>query len=168
MADDFRTVLRHWRLLQSKVGRHLDVLIQLRVLDQQDLAVAQSKIATSQQEIAVNEAKTLRFQSRSVFIFTAITIVFLPLSFFTSYFSMDVASTLSSPYESEMFWKICGPISGTIIVGVFAVARYVSRPVKDDPDEEEMVGGDLKIEPRQRGWLGLSSHLKNRLKMKLS
>ncbi|KAH7171368.1 hypothetical protein EDB81DRAFT_942128 [Dactylonectria macrodidyma] len=110
--QDFRHTMQHWRALQSKVDRYLDVLIQLRVLDQQDLTVEQSRMAIAQQQIALNEARTLRFQSRSIFIFTAITTIFVPLSFFTSYFSMDVASVINSPYNSKYFWMREGAGSG--------------------------------------------------------
>lgn len=151
ISEDFRTVLQHWDTLKRKVGRHLDLLIQLRVLDQQDLAVAQSQIAVSQQQLALEEAKTARSQSRSVFIFTAITVVFLPLSFFTSYFSMDVATILESSYNSRYFWAISGPISVFIILSVFAVARYASRAKVLDVEAGNF-GQTTHSAPRSSSW----------------
>ncbi len=152
VTKDFESVLCHWNSLKMKVERHLDLLIQLRVLEQQDLAVNQSQVACSQRELALDEAKTSRFQSRSVFIFTGITIVFLPLSFFTSYFSMDVEAVLGSPYNSQAFWMISGPISGCIIIGVFGVARFASK-VKV-PDIESGKTGSTEVSPTRSTFLG--------------
>ncbi|KAH7163452.1 hypothetical protein B0J13DRAFT_634753 [Dactylonectria estremocensis] len=160
--QDFCHTLRYWRALQSKVDRYLDVLIQLRVLDQQDLTVEQSRMAISQQQIALNEARTLRFQSRSVFIFTAITTIFVPLSFFTSYFSMDVASVLASPYNSQYFWMVGGSISGGIVLAVFITVRFISR--EREPDLEK--GADqrgAKFGERFLSWNFISKATKLKL-----
>jgi hypothetical protein len=121
---DFRTILGHWRSLKSKVGRQLDLMIQFRVLDQQDLAVKQRDLAVAQQNIAVSEAKTSQTQSRYMIVFTAITVVFLPLSFLTSYFGMNVSDFLGGKYNSLYFWAISGPLSTGIILTVFVAARY--------------------------------------------
>ena len=139
--DDFRQVLGHWRVLQAKVDRHLDLLVQLRVLDQQDLAVGQRAMAATQQHIALQESRTLRFQSRSVFIFTAITTVFVPLSFFTSYFSMDVAAVLASPFNSQYFWMIGGSISACIVLAVFIAVRYLPMGELDVEEQGPGRGG---------------------------
>jgi hypothetical protein len=174
VADDFRRVIRHWRALQSKVGRHLDVLIQLRVLDQQDLAVQQSRVALSQQQIALRESQTLRLQSRSVFIFTAITTIFVPLSFFTSYFSMDVVSVLESPINSQYFWAVGGSISGGIVLAVFTAIRIMARSSKvrqlDVEGGGELLGNEkLPPSPRRREkFLAWGGSMMKRAKLKLS
>jgi Mg2+ and Co2+ transporter CorA len=132
---DFDNIIRHWRSLKTKVSRHLDVLLQFRVLEQQELAIAQRHTATQQQRLAIEEAKSSRVQSKSVVIFTALTIIFLPLSFFTSYFGMNLTDIAIANRNSKFFWLISGPISGGIIITVFAIAKTFSA-VKE-PDEEE-------------------------------
>ncbi len=64
-------------------------------------------------------------QNKAVFIFTAVTIVFLPLSFFTSYFGMNLAGVRDSDYTEAYFWKVCGSVSFCIVlVVVLWVFRY--------------------------------------------
>jgi Mg2+ and Co2+ transporter CorA len=142
VEKDFRTIIGHWLLLKSKVSRHLDVLIQLRVLDQQELAV-------KQRDMAVLEAKNSRLQSRSVMVFTAITVVFLPLSFCTSYFGMNVTDILGGAHDSKFFWMISGPISACVILGVFAAARFMVSGKEPDIENgvdvvEQHCSGSLK------------------------
>jgi hypothetical protein len=133
---DFDVIISHWRLLRDKVDRYLDVLLQFRVLDQQELAVSQRHIAGEQQSLAVEEARRAGVQARSVIVFTAITIVFLPLSFFTSYFGMNVTDIANTAHSSKYFWLIAGPVSGTIIIGVFLATKHFST-IKDHIEDEE-------------------------------
>jgi Mg2+ and Co2+ transporter CorA len=143
---DFDTTIRHWRLLKSKVDRHLDVLLQFRVLEQQELAIAQRDLATKQQHLAIEDAKSTRVQSRSVMIFTALTIIFLPLSFFTSYFGMNLSDLAKANHDSKFFWVVSGPISGVIVIGVFAIVKILS--INKEPDEEEAVWGSGDVESK--------------------
>lgn len=74
---DFAGIIDHWKALERKVDRHLDILLQFRVLEQQELAISQRHMATQQQNLAIEEARSSRVQSRSIMIFTAITIIFI-------------------------------------------------------------------------------------------
>jgi len=56
---DFKSIIHHWGALKSKVDRYLDVLLQFRVLEQQELAIDQRNMATRQQNLAVEEACNL-------------------------------------------------------------------------------------------------------------
>jgi Mg2+ and Co2+ transporter CorA len=141
---DFDATIRHWRSLKSKVDRHLDVLLQFRVLEQQELAISQRDLSTKQQKLAIEDAKSTRVQSRSVLIFTALTIIFLPLSFFTSYFGMNLTDLAKANHDSKFFWMVCGPISGAIVIAVFAIAKILS--VSREPDEEEAVTSSADVE----------------------
>lgn len=52
--------------------------------------------------------------NKAIFIFTGVTIVFLPLSFFASYFDMNLDG--NNALRSEMyFWQVCGPTAFAII-----------------------------------------------------
>lgn len=138
---DFNKVIDHWKSLERKVDRHLDVLLQFRVLEQQELAVQQRQLATQTQHLAVEEAKSSRVQSRSVMIFTAITIIFLPLSFFTSYFGMNVTDIVHTAHNSRYFWLVAGPTSGSIVIIVFALAKWMSVVREPALDEERALDG---------------------------
>jgi hypothetical protein len=149
---DFDATIRHWRSLKSKVDRHLDVLLQFRVLEQQELAISQRDLSTKQQKLAIEDAKSTRVQSRSVMIFTAPTI-FLPLSFFTSYFGMNLTDLARANHDSRFFWMVSGPISGVIIISVFVIAKILS--VSKEPDEEEAVASGADVESETSGWMRL-------------
>jgi len=129
---DFNSIIRHWGTLKSKVDRHLDVLLQFRVLEQQELAIDQRNMATQQQNMAVEEAKRSGVQARSILVFTALTIVFLPLTFFTSYFGMNLSDVPG--ITSRVFWAFTGPISVGIIVVVFAVVRAMNAVQQHDEE----------------------------------
>lgn len=66
----------------------------------------------------------------------------LPLSFFTSYFGMNVTEITGE--EGNMMhgavWRVMGPISGTVIVGLLGAAFYLYRRTRRR-QEERMLGG---------------------------
>lgn len=148
---DFDKIIEHWKSLERKVDRHLDVLLQFRVLEQQELAVSQREIATRQQSLAIEEAQSSRVQSRSVMIFTAITIIFLPLSFFTSYFGMNLTDISKTNHDSKYFWLVAGPTSGSIVLATFIIAKCTG--VVRDPlnDLERAATASAKVES-ERSW----------------
>ena len=71
-------------------------LFQLRTIEQNELAI----IAES--------------NNKAILIFTVVTIIFLPLSFFTSYFGMNLRVIIDTERTERYFWAVCG--SATIIV----------------------------------------------------
>ncbi|KAL9006684.1 MAG: hypothetical protein Q9188_000558 [Gyalolechia gomerana] len=108
-----------WALTMVK-GRHdsierllidakqsMEALFQLRSIEQNELAI-------------VNDS-----QNKAILIFTGVTIVFLPLSFFTSYYGMNLSSIVDTPRTEGYFWKVCGSIALFIVVVVsFASFRH--------------------------------------------
>jgi Mg2+ and Co2+ transporter CorA len=62
-------------------------------------------------------------QNRALYLFTGITIVFLPLSFFTSYFGMNIADIRETDMEQGGFWKFCGAITAALILLVWSAIR---------------------------------------------
>ena len=122
VEKSFDQILGHWHSLKSQVDRYLDLLIQFRVLDQQQLALRQSDMAVKQQALAVQEAKTARAQAQSVSVFTFITVLFLPLTFFTSYFGIHLTDVDNKGLNSTYFWAVSAPISiGLITIIIIAV-----------------------------------------------
>ena len=156
---DFVKIIDHWKSLARKVDRHLDVLLQFRVLEQQELAISQRHIATQQQNLAIEEAKSSRVQLRSIMIFTAITIIFLPLSLFTSYFGMNLTDITKTSHDSKYFWLIAGPVSGTVVLASFVITKCLSVVRQPPPDAEKAMtdGAPLEDETSWRSRLGLPS-----------
>ncbi|KAL8665085.1 MAG: hypothetical protein Q9202_002485 [Teloschistes flavicans] len=76
-------------------------LFQLRTIEQNELAI----IAES--------------NNQAVLVFTVVTIVFLPLSFFSSYFGMNFEKTSAILKDQGYFWKVCG--SATLVIVAFTL-----------------------------------------------
>jgi Mg2+ and Co2+ transporter CorA len=75
-----------------------------------------------QNEIAINTD----FMNKSILVFTGVTIVFLPLNFFTSYYGMNVKGLVDTK-DVAYFWKVCGTVAFLIIllVSVYAFRRRI-------------------------------------------
>ena len=59
-------------------------------------------------------------QSLAIFVFTIVTIVFLPLSFVTSFFGMNTTDIRDLKHDQRIFWVISVPL--TVLVAVFALS----------------------------------------------
>ena len=73
-------------------------LFQLRTIEQNELAI----IAES--------------NNKAILVFTVVTIVFLPLSFFTSYYGMNFKGNYSLLSGQGYFWGVCGSITAVIVI----------------------------------------------------
>lgn len=68
-------------------------------------------------------------QYKAIFLITDFTIVFLPLSFFTSYFGMNLMGIIDTDRTGEYDWKVCGSVAFDVVLMVYAYAfRYRIRP----------------------------------------
>ncbi|KAL9010000.1 MAG: hypothetical protein Q9173_005027 [Seirophora scorigena] len=81
----------------SDLKSSLHDLFQLRTIEQNELAI----IAES--------------NNKAILVFTVVTIVFLPLSFFTSYFGMNIENTSAVLSGQGYFWGVCGSITLVIV-----------------------------------------------------
>ncbi|PKS07399.1 hypothetical protein jhhlp_006001 [Lomentospora prolificans] len=84
----------------------LTELFQLRSIEQNEMAI----VADS--------------QNKAVLLFTGVTIIFLPLSFFTSYFGMNLQGIVNTNRDETYFWSVCGTIG---FVMVFTLVGYAFR-----------------------------------------
>ncbi|KAL6714173.1 hypothetical protein ACLMJK_008667 [Lecanora helva] len=80
----------------------LDDLFQLRTIEQNELAI----IAES--------------NNKAILVFTVVTIVFLPLSFFTSYYGMNFKGNYNLLPGQGYFWAVCGSVTAVIVVFTLA------------------------------------------------
>jgi Mg2+ and Co2+ transporter CorA len=81
-------------------------LFQLRSIEQNELAIVADH------------------QNKAILLFTGVTIVFLPLSFFTSYFGMNLEGLQNNDKTEAYFWKVCGTIGFAIML---AVTLWIGR-----------------------------------------
>ena len=64
--------------------------------------------------------------NRAIVVFTVVTIIFLPLSFFTSYFGMNIQGIVDTRRTERYFWTVCGT-STAIIVGLTVLFGFKER-----------------------------------------
>ena len=79
-------------------------LFQLRSIEQNELAI----IAES--------------NNKAILVFTVVTVIFLPLSFFTSYFGMNLEGIVNSNKTERYFWAVCGTVALTVVTFTFIYA----------------------------------------------
>lgn len=71
-------------------------------------------------------------QNKAVLLFTGVTVVFLPLSFFTSYFGMNLRGVADTDKDENYFWSVCGSIAFLMVLLLvgYAFRRDVGRRVE--------------------------------------
>ncbi|KAL8812163.1 MAG: hypothetical protein Q9200_001243 [Gallowayella weberi] len=87
------------RLLDD-AKQSMEALFRLRSIEQNELAIVSDS------------------QNKAILIFTGVTIVFLPLSFFTSYYGMNLSTIVNTPRTEGYFWKVCGSAALFIVLMV--------------------------------------------------
>ncbi|KAL9584463.1 MAG: hypothetical protein Q9212_002102 [Teloschistes hypoglaucus] len=97
--------------LLIEAQQSMEALFQLRSIEQNELAIVSDS------------------QNKAVLIFTGVTIVFLPLSFFTSYYGMNLSTITNTEKTEGYFWKLCGTIAFIIVLVVVlgATRHYLTR-----------------------------------------
>ncbi|KAI4148954.1 MAG: hypothetical protein L6R39_002652 [Caloplaca ligustica] len=81
----------------NELKSSLDVLFQLRTIEQNELAL----LAES--------------NNNAILVFTIVTIIFLPLSFFTSYFGMNLKGVIDTDRTERYFWAVCGTVTVCVV-----------------------------------------------------
>ncbi|KAF4421316.1 hypothetical protein CFRS1_v011490 [Colletotrichum fructicola] len=110
-----------------------------RFLDQQYITHLKAVLELLDLELkaaSLSEARTTTRQGQAVMLFTIITIIFLPLSFFVSYFGQNVSELTGDSQNptSGQVWKIAAPISAVVIVFALAVSFVIMDPWKSWKD----------------------------------
>jgi hypothetical protein len=87
-------------------------------------------------------------QNKAILVLACVTTIFLPLSFFTSYFGMNLKGVRETDRSESYFWEVCGSIGLFILFFILPIAfrheiRYLRgmKTKKDDSDDEIMTAG---------------------------
>ncbi|KAL8862290.1 MAG: hypothetical protein Q9178_001299 [Gyalolechia marmorata] len=86
--------------LLNEAKQSMEALFQLRSIEQNELAIVSDS------------------QNKAVLIFTGVTTIFLPLSFFTSYYGMNLSTIVDTPRTEGYFWRVCGTAALIIVLVV--------------------------------------------------
>ncbi|RMZ71165.1 Mg2+ transporter [Pyrenophora seminiperda CCB06] len=98
---------------------------------------------------------------KAIMIFTVVTVIFLPLSFATSYFGMNTADIRDMNQTQSLFWSVAIPLTiltvgGCMLIGyngdemvdaILSFARKVTGQKKRDPDAGGIAVSNRKPPP---------------------
>lgn len=132
--DAIKTRDVHLESLKRLLYRARELQTLLFQISNIDTANLQSEIAiemAKETQVQVNLAKRNDSQNKSIMVFTVITVIFLPLSFFTSYFGMNTVDVRTMNGGQGFFWSIAGPIS--IVVISFASFIAFRDRIEENP-----------------------------------
>ncbi|KAK2734655.1 hypothetical protein FQN57_001600 [Myotisia sp. PD_48] len=97
-VDMVEEQLRDYTRLLGELNRSLENLVNMRSIEQNELAIRRDS------------------QDQAVFIFTGVTVVFLPLSFCASYFGMNLTGVVNTARSESYFWAVCGTSGFSIVL----------------------------------------------------
>ncbi|KAI5796582.1 hypothetical protein EDC01DRAFT_651951 [Geopyxis carbonaria] len=103
----------------------------------------ETKIQVELSKRAQELSRQTQEQGKSVLVFTIITTIFLPMSFFTSYFGMNTPDIRETTTKQSGFWVICGPISAFVIIMALLVA-FPSKIMKLLGINKKQSPGDME------------------------
>ncbi|KAF2489673.1 hypothetical protein BU16DRAFT_544052 [Lophium mytilinum] len=82
------------------------------------LGRCQPLIETTKQSTEINEED----HGKAILVFTLVTIIFLPLSFVTSYLGMNTADIRDMENKQSLFWEIALPLTAVTVGSILLVA----------------------------------------------
>jgi hypothetical protein len=65
--------------------------------------------------------------SNAITIFTTVTVIFLPLSFITSYLGMNSIDIRNGTFHQSLFWAIALPSAACLALTLWVVIRFRQR-----------------------------------------
>lgn len=87
----------------------------------------------------------------AIFVFTIVTVIFLPLSFATSYFGMNTNDIRDIDRGQGFFWAIAGPLTVVVLLTAWLIASRGPRwkkalQVQSLMEIEDWKWGDVKTD----------------------
>lgn len=123
IGDTIKTVLDQIESISKDAEHTRKMLLNLLDLKSNAASLAEAKSGAKEAQVATT-------QGRAVMLFTIVTVIFLPLSFFTSYFGQNVQELTGDENNptSWHLWRVATPITVVVIVVALLVAYYITRP----------------------------------------
>ncbi|RMJ22922.1 CorA-like Mg2+ transporter protein [Aspergillus sp. HF37] len=104
-----------FRMLEDNVGVYKDLKVQIDKLKRQ---------VTLQVELKQDN------NSKAILVFTIVTVIFLPLSFMTSYFGMNARDIRDMATGQWIFWAISVPLTTSVVAFCMTIA-YQGRKIQE-------------------------------------
>ncbi len=117
-----------FRLMQFQhESKFIDTLvtsIERKILDCGELRERASRLTTENVQLVETKQDE---NSNAIFIFTIVTIVFLPLTFVTGFFGMNLSGIAGTSSTTSHFWAVAVPF--TVGVGLLCVGTVYRRKI---------------------------------------
>ncbi|CAN9288774.1 unnamed protein product [Alternaria alternata] len=106
------------------------MLLHLSDLKSKAASLEEAHASVEAAQFSAKEAQAASTQGRAVMLFTIVTVIFLPLSFFTSYFGQNVKELTGDENNRSAWqlWLVATPITVVVIVVALLIAYYITRP----------------------------------------
>ncbi|CAN9168945.1 unnamed protein product [Alternaria sp. RS040] len=105
VIDTIRPVLDHLDNISKDAEHTRKMLLNLLDLKSNAASLAEARASLAAAQSSAKEAQAASTQGRAVMLFTIITVIFLPLSFFTSYFGQNVKE-LTGDENNPSTWHL--------------------------------------------------------------
>ncbi|PMD64437.1 uncharacterized protein K444DRAFT_303056 [Hyaloscypha bicolor E] len=87
------------------------------------LQMAQNKKNLLSQAISIRKETN----NQAILVFTIVTVIFLPLSFMTSYLGMNSIDIRNAAFTQLRFWELAIPLTVIVLVAVWALVKFKRR-----------------------------------------
>ncbi|CAN9455834.1 unnamed protein product [Alternaria sp. RS040] len=157
-TQDIKEYRKQVGRMTADAQRTKDNLMNLLDLQQKEETLKEVHYSNVQANAARKQADETEAQSQILFLFTIVTIIFAPLSFFTSYYGMNVREFTGDAANTnqQAVWKAMGPFSGVIILGLLGGAWYIIQQAKKKQHKRDK--DDNAEEAKDRGASEARSH----------
>ncbi|KAK3384848.1 hypothetical protein B0H63DRAFT_172340 [Podospora didyma] len=132
VTQDITGYKKQVKRMTEDAQRTKDSLMDLLDLEQKEESLEEAHYSNEEADTAREQADETADQSQILFLFTIVTIIFLSLPFFTSYFGMNVKEFTGDEGNTDQrfIWTIMGPLPGAVIAGLLGVAFYMYRKTR--------------------------------------
>jgi Mg2+ and Co2+ transporter CorA len=139
VIQDFRCVLAPSSLRITSHTRHSQYALENRLLHKSSTSIKKKMAQYLELKQQVDRQINLTKMGieildddhgKAILVFTVVTLVFLPLSFVTSYLGMNTADIRNQNATQEIFWEIAAPLTAAVI-GLALLVGYKFEAMRE-------------------------------------
>ncbi|CAN9315913.1 unnamed protein product [Alternaria alternata] len=130
IEDTIKPLLAQFNSVKNDAEHTRKMLLHLSDLKSKAASLEEAHASVEAAQFSAKEAQAASTQGRAVMLFTIVTVIFLPLSFFTSYFGQNVKELTGDENNRSAWqlWLVATPITVVVIVVALLIAYYITRP----------------------------------------
>jgi Mg2+ and Co2+ transporter CorA len=123
--QSFRTTtearISQYDLEQTLIGQGIDNYFQTQAEYRQLMEHVQRLMESTKQSVEINDDD----HGKAILVFTIVTLIFLPLSFVTSFLGMNTIDIRNQDSTQSLFWEVALPITAVVVIMALVIGyRY--------------------------------------------